>query len=206
MRKGGKGHLKLREGRRDLQGRNQRLRDQGGGVLERNPGDQCPGWPGRGENTKTPQSSGRERVGTLPPEPNVWALGQFHPWHHLPGKQSKDGSKVTRSHWEALSSRGLLGCPPSDLGYFGNCAARIQPRPPPHLPVQGPVVADDAILSRNCFPNVPASGNLSPSPNCLRASSVWAVPSALRVLGPGIPHQMPTCHSHLHQVPEHPLQ
>lgn len=80
---------------------------------------------------KTPQGPGRERVCTLPPELNNWALGQFRPWHHLPGKQGKDGSKVTRSHWEALSSRSLLGCPPSDLGYFGNCAARIQPCPPP---------------------------------------------------------------------------
>lgn len=102
---------------------------------------------------KTPEGPGRERVCTLPPELNDWALGQFRPWHHLPGKQGKDGSKVTRSHWEALRSCDLLGCPPSDLGYFGNCAARIQPRPlpPPHA-VQGPVVADDDILSRNCFP------------------------------------------------------
>lgn len=36
-RKGGRGHLKLREGGRDLQGRNQRLGDQGGGVLQRKP-------------------------------------------------------------------------------------------------------------------------------------------------------------------------
>lgn len=104
---------------------------------------------------KTPQSSGRERVCALPPELNNWTLGQFCPWHHLPGKQGKDGSKVTRGHWEALSSHGLLGCPPSDLGYFRNCAARTPP-----APLQGPVVADEDILSRNCLPDIPASGNL----------------------------------------------
>lgn len=113
---------------------------------------------------KTPQGSGGKGVCTLPPKLNAWVLGQFHPWHHLPGKQGKDGSKVTRSHWEALSSRGLPGCPPSDLGYFGNCAARIQPPPPLFSPtpnpVQRPVVADEDILSRNCLPDVPVSGNL----------------------------------------------
>lgn len=136
---------------------------------------------------KIPQGLGRERVCTLPPELNDWVQGQFRPWHHLPGKQGKDGSKVTRSHWDALSSLGLLGCPPSDLGYFGNSTARIQPCPSPPLPLpflsplQGPVVADDDTLSRNYLPGVPASGNLpqlSQSKFCLGCAfctmGVWS--------------------------------
>lgn len=147
---------------------------------------------------KTPQSSGRERVCALPPELNNWTLGQFCPWHHLPGKQGKDGSKVTRGHWEALSSHGLLGCPPSDLGYFRNCAARTPPTP----------FRGQWLLMRTFSQGIVSliSLLLGTSPNCLRASSVWAVPSALWVLGPGISHQMAICHPHLDQVPEHPLQ
>lgn len=98
----------------------------------------------------------------------------------LPGKQGKDCSKVTRSHWEALSSCGLLGCPPSDLGYFGNCAARTHP---------SSLIRGRWLLTMTFSQGIVSLMSLlrGTSPNCLRASSVWVVPSALWELGPGSP-------------------
>lgn len=99
-------------------------------------------------------------VCTLPSGLN-WALGQFHLWHHsfaLPAWETGQG--LLQGHQKPLGSSQLLwlaGLSALRSGLFWELRSQNTPL----LPDQGPVVADDDILSRNRLTDVPAPGNLS---------------------------------------------
>lgn len=114
----------------------------------------------------TPRGSsavaGGERVCTLPSVLNAWALGQFHPWHQSSAPPAwETGQRLFQGHQKPLGSSRLLwlaGLSALRSGLFWELRSQNTPL----LPVQGPVVADDDILSRNRLTDVSASGNLPP--------------------------------------------
>lgn len=166
------------------------------GLIQRKPGGQGPGWPDRGGN-----ATGVSRREGLHPgsctEHGPVPLLSTTPLHHLPGKQGKDYSKVTRSHLGSSLLPWLAGLSALRSGLFWELHSQNNPTPAPHSPFRG-----QRLLTMTFSQGIVSlmSLLLGTSPNSLRASYVWDMPSATWVLGSGSPLQGPICHPHLHKL------